>query len=361
MNLLFTPTRLGQIDLANRLIMAPMTRSRADNEGVVGEITATYYAQRATAGLIITEGVFPTPEGKGYVRTPGMVTTEQAAAWSLVAKAVHEAGGRIVMQMMHTGRISHPDLQPDGTLPEAPSAVCPAGQAWTEEGMKDFVTPRELSIPEIEQFIDGYRKATRLALDAGFDGVELHCASGYLPEQFLTSGSNRRDDRYGGPIENRARFPLEVLSAMIEEAGPGRVGMKLSPEFGFNDIKDENPVETYGYLVDQLPAEKMAYLNVTLAHSTEPAADYHALLKPKFAGNYIIGGGLTGERAGALLTEGKAEAVVFGAAYIANPDLAERLRRQAPLNAPDFATFYAPGPNGYADGYTDYPNISGGG
>lgn len=355
MSHLFTPTRLGKIELANRMVMAPMTRSRADNNGVVGNATATYYAQRASAGMIITEGVFPTADGKGYTRTPGIVTPEQVAGWKAVAKAVHGAGGRITMQLMHTGRISHPDLQVDGALPVAPSAIRPAGQAWTDGGMKDFVTPRELSVAEIKQIIQGHSQATRKALDAGFDGVELHGASGYLPNQFLASGSNQRNDLYGGSAENRARFILDVLDAMIAEAGPGRIGLKLSPEFDFNDVRDENPVETYGYLVDKLPAKEMAYLNVTLLHFAEPKADYHALLKPKFMGNYIVGGQLTKESAENLLVQGKAEAVVFGTAYIANPDLVERFRHDAPLSQPNPATIYAAGPSGIAEGYIDYP------
>ncbi|MBP7240448.1 alkene reductase [Amaricoccus sp.] len=353
MSPLFTPAHLGRIDLANRLVMAPMTRSRADNAGVVGELTATYYAQRASAGLIVTEGVFPTADGKGYVRTPGIETPAQIAGWKAVAEAVHDAGGRIVMQLMHTGRISHPSMQPGGALPVAPSAIRPAGQAWTDEGLKDFVTPRALGQDEIRTIVAGYARATRNALDAGFDGVELHGASGYLPEQFLSSGSNIRSDAYGGSIGNRARFMLEVLDAMIEVAGTGRVGLKLSPEMNLNDIHDDTPVETYSYLVSQLPAEEMAYLNVTLFG--KPQADYHALLKPLFAGNYLIGGGLTKDAAEGLLKDGDAEAAVFGASFLANPDLVERFRKNAILNRRDPATTYTPGPKGY----TDYPTLEG--
>lgn len=358
MSPLFTPTHLGRIDLANRLVMAPMTRSRADNAGVVGALTATYYAQRAGAGLIVTEGVFPAADGKGYVRSPGIETNEQVAGWRAVADAVHDAGGRIVMQLMHTGRISHPDLQPNGALPVAPSAIRPDGKAWTEAGQKDFVTPRALSLADIAAVIESYGAATRRALEAGFDGVELHGATGYLPEQFLSSGANRRTDAYGGSVENRARFLLDVLDTMIAEAGDGRVGLKLSPEANINDIRDDTPVETFTHLVGHLPAARMAYLNVTLFNFVKPAADYHALLKPRFAGAYLIGGGLSKESAEVLLRRGAADAVVFGAAYLANPDLDVRFRRNAPLNAPDRATFYAPGPNGLADGYTDYPSLT---
>lgn len=244
-------------------------------------------------------------------------------------------------------------------LPVAPSAIRPNGKAWTGSGQKDFVTPRALKASEIPAIVDDYRRATARALEAGFDGVELHGATGYLPEQFLSSGSNQRTDDYGGSIENRARFMLETLDAMIAEAGDGRVGLKLSPEANINDIRDDTPVQTFTYLVDHLPAERMAYLAVTLFNFVPPSADYHALLRPRFAGSYIVGGGLTKERAMELVVAGTADAVAFGASYLANPDLDERFRRGAPLNLPDRATFYAPGPNGDADGYTDYPTLSG--
>ncbi|SCB18988.1 alkene reductase [Rhizobium multihospitium] len=351
MSKIFTSTRLGRTEIANRLVMAPMTRSRADDDGVPGDLTVTYYAQRAGAGLIVTEGVFPTSGGKGYVRTPGIQTEPQLKAWKAVVDAVHAAGGRIFLQLMHTGRISHPLLLPDGELPVAPSAIRPNGQTWTNEGQKDFVTPRALSLVEIKETIGSYRVATRNALAIGFDGVELHGASGYLPEQFLSTGSNERTDEYGGSVANRARFILEVLAGMIEEAGVGRVGLKISPEMNFNDISDANPQETYSYLVEHLPASDMAYLHVALFGA---AVDYHELLRPRFAGSYIIGGGLNQARAEELLQQGKADAVVFGSAFLANPDLAERFRRHAPLNEPDRSTFYTPG----AKGYLDYPVLA---
>ncbi|MBM7045010.1 MULTISPECIES: alkene reductase [Rhizobium] len=351
MSKIFTPTRLGRIEIANRLVMAPMTRSRADDDGVQGDLAVTYYAQRAGAGLVISEGVFPTFGGKGYVHTPGIETEAQLEAWKAAVDAVHDAGGRIFMQLMHTGRISHPLLLPNGELPVAPSAIPPKGQTWTSEGQKDFVTPRELSLAEIKHTIQSYRVATRNALAVGFDGVELHGASGYLPEQFLSSGTNQRTDDYGGSVANRARFMLDVLTAMIEEAGPGRVGLKISPEMNFNDISDANPQETYSYLVEHLKASDMAYLHVALFGA---AVDYHELLRPRFAGSYIIGGGLTQASAEELLKEGKADAVVFGTAFLANPDLPERFRRNAPLNEPDRSTFYAPG----AKGYIDYPTLA---
>src|SRR6185369_1107679 len=348
MSQLFTPVQIGRYRLPNRLVMAPMTRSRSDDNGVPGDLVATYYAQRAGAGLIITEGVFPSAMGKGYVRTPGIATDAQIAVWKKVTEAVHAKGGRIFMQVMHCGRISHPSLLPDEAQPVAPSAIKPAGQTWTGSGMQEFITPRELSLDEIAGVIDEYRLATRRAMEAGFDGVELHAASGYLPEQFLSSGSNRRLDQYGGSVANRARFVLDLLAAMVAEAGGDRVGIKISPEMGFNDITDANPQETYTYLVDQLRDLNLAYLHVALFGAK---VDYHGLLRSRFNGAYLIGSGLDQTGAEAVLADSRADATVFGGAFLANPDLPERFRQGAPLNDPDKNTFYSPG----AKGYTDYP------
>ncbi|AZN37571.1 alkene reductase [Iodobacter ciconiae] len=352
MSPLFTPVQIGRYTLVNRMVMAPMTRSRADEAGVPSDLTVTYYAQRASAGLIISEGVFPTAMGKGYVNTPGIETEDQVTAWKQVTEAVHARGARIFMQLMHCGRISHPSMLPSGALPVAPSAIQPKGQVWTTTGQQDLGTPHELSLLEIAQVIEDYRLATRRALAAGFDGVELHAASGYLPEQFLSSGSNQRQDAYGGSVANRARFVLKVLSAMVAEAGGDRVGIKISPEMGFNDIIDANPEETYTYLVDQLPQFNLAYLHVALFGAK---VDYHALLKPKFNSAYLLGGGLDQATAEAALAAGMADATVFGSAFLANPDLPERFHRGAALNTPDKATFYTPGEKGY----TDYPTLSG--
>lgn len=351
MNHLFTPVRIGRITAPNRLVMAPMTRSRASADGVPGALTVTYYTQRASAGLIITEGVFPSAQGKGYVHTPGIETAAQVAAWKKVTDAVHAQGGRIVMQIMHTGRISHPSLI-GGATPVAPSAVKPDGQAWTSIGQVDFVEPRALALEEISGVVAEYRRATRLALDAGFDGVELHAASGYLPEQFLSSGTNLRQDAYGGSVANRARFVLEVLDAMSAEAGADRVGVKISPEMNYNSITDANPQETYRYLVEQLRGKGLAYLHVSLFGTQ---VDYHALLRPLFDGTYLMGSGLTQDTAETMLAEGKADATVFGAAFLANPDLPERFRQRAALNAVDHGTFFAP-PT--AQGYIDYPTLA---
>lgn len=352
MNTLSTAVQIGPYTLRNRLVMAPMTRSRAnDADGVQSELAISYYRQRASAGLIVTEGTFPSAMGKGYVRTPGIYSDAQVAAWKLVTQAVHAEGGRIFLQLMHTGRISHPDMLPGGVLPVAPSAIKAAGQAFTAAGLKDFVTPRALETAEVAQVVAEYRLATRRALEAGFDGVELHAASGYLPEQFLSSGTNQRGDQYGGSIPNRARFILEVLDAMILEAGSDRVGIKISPEMGFNDIKDETPVETYTYLVSQLAPLRLAYLHVA---KFKAEYDYHGALRPLFNGSYILGGGQTRESGGQRIAAGEADAVAYGSAFLANPDLPRRFALGAPLNTPNPALFYAPG----AQGYIDYPALA---
>ena len=350
MSQLLTPVSIGRYTALNRLVMAPMTRSRAGDDGVPNDLMVTYYAQRASAGLIVSEGVFPSAMGKGYVHTPGIETDAQVAAWKKIAEAVHARGGRIFMQLMHSGRISHPSLL-NGATPVAPSAIKPEGQAWTSAGQVDFVTPHALSVDEIAGTIDDYRQATRRALEAGFDGVELHAASGYLPEQFLSSGSNQRQDQYGGSLENRARFVLEVLAAMIAEAGADRVGIKISPEMNYNSITDAEPQQTYRYLVEKLRATGLAYLHVALFGTK---VDYHTMLRPLFDGAYLIGGGLTQESAEAFLAEGKADATVFGSAFLANPDLPERFRQGSTLNEADRSTFFAP-PG--AKGYIDYPAL----
>ncbi|NER61066.1 alkene reductase [Pseudomonas sp. MAFF212428] len=351
MNSLFSQVQLGRYTLSNRMVMAPMTRSRSDDAGVPSELVAIYYAQRASAGLIISEGVFPVALGKGYVRTPGIETAEQVASWKNVTDAVHARGGRIFMQLMHCGRVSHPSLLPQGAQPQAPSPIKAAGQTYTATGLQDFVTPHALSISEIAEVIEGYRQSARRAIEAGFDGIELHAASGYLPEQFLSTGSNQRDDQYGGSVENRTRFVLEVLAAMVSEVGSDRVGIKISPEMNFNDIVDANPQETYTYLVKQLRDLKLAYLHVALFGAQ---FDYHAALRPLFDGRYLIGSGQTKHSAESLIAEGKADAAVFGSTFLANPDLPERFRANVELNVPDKDTFYAPG----AEGYIDYPAMS---
>jgi N-ethylmaleimide reductase len=350
MSKLFTPIQVGRYTLPNRLVMAPMTRSRSDEAGVPSDLVATYYEQRADAGLIIAEGTFPSAMGKGYVRTPGIYSDEQVAAWKKVTNAVHAKGGKIFLQIMNCGRISHPSMLPNNAQPIAPSAIKAAGQSWTGAGMEDFVMPRELTTDEVAGVVAEYRLATRRALEAGFDGVELHTASGYLPEQFLSSGTNQRKDKYGGSVENRARFVLDTLKEMIAEAGADRVGIKISPEMNFNDISDANPQETYTYLVGQLAPLNLAYLHVALFGAK---TDYHALLRPLFKGTYLMGSGLDKAKAEQVLESNQADATVFVGAFLANPDLVERFKQNAPLNTPNKDTFYSPG----AEGYTDYPTL----
>ena len=344
---LFSPVKAGRYTLANRLIMAPMTRSRADTStGVPSDLVPVYYAQRASAGLIISEGIYPSAMGKGYWGTPGLHTDAQVAGWKKVTAAVHAKGGRIFAQIMHTGRISDPSLLPGNAAPVAPSAVKPNGQSFTAEGMKPHITPRALDTAEIAGIIAEYGKAASRAIEAGFDGVELHAASGYLPMQFLSSGTNLRTDQYGGSAVNRARFAIEALDAMSNAVGAGRVGIKISPEMAFNDISDANPQETYTTLVGAIGNVGLAYLHVGLFGTP---VDYHGLLKPLFKGTYFAGGGLDQAKAEALVGAGRADAVVFGALFLANPDLPERFRHDAALNAPDQSTFYTPGPKGYID------------
>ncbi|WP_144162126.1 alkene reductase [Paraburkholderia sp. BCC1885] len=351
MNSLYEATRLGRHTLRNRFVMAPMTRSRADDAtGVPSPLAEQYYAQRANAGLIVTEGTFPSPMGKGYVRTPGIHSAAQVEAWKRITAAVHAKGGLIFLQLMHTGRISHPDLLPDHATPVAPSAIAADGKVYTAAGPQDFVVPRALETAEIAGIVEEYRFATRHALEAGFDGVELHAASGYLPEQFLSSGTNQRTDGYGGSLANRTRFVLEVLTAMTEEAGSDRVGIKIAPEMGFNSASDATPKDTYQYLIQRISPLKLAYLHLARTKST---FDYRALLRPLFDGPLLIGAGLDQATAQALIAEGAADAAVFGSLYLANPDLPHRFQTHSALNAPDRDTFYSPG----AKGYIDYPTL----
>jgi N-ethylmaleimide reductase len=342
---LFDPLKIGGIELNNRIIMAPMTRARADDEGIVADYAPLYYRQRAGAGLIITEGTFPSPMGKGYVHTPGIHSDAQVSAWRKVTQAVHDIGGKIFLQIMFTGRISLPEFLPGNATPVAPSAVAAQGETFAGAGMKPFVTPRALETDEIPGIIADYKRGTERAFEAGFDGVELHAASGYLPMQFLSSGTNQRTDQYGGSVENRIRFVVETLEVLAGVRGADRVGIKISPEMPFNDISDANSQETYTHLVRAISPLGLAYLHVGKFSAT----DYHALLRPLFAGPYFAGSGLTRETAEALLAEGKADATVFGNLFIANPDLPERFRHNAPLNAGDKTTYYVPGPQGYID------------
>lgn len=346
---LFDPLKVGGIELDNRIVMAPMTRSRADDAGVQPAYVAEYYRQRATAGLIITEATNVSPLAKGYVRTPGIYTSEQAESWRPVAEAVHARGGKVFMQIFHTGRIALPDFLPEGELPVAPSAVRAKGKNYTDAGMKEFVTPREIAVEEIRQTVRDFAAAASNAVNAGFDGVELHAASGYLVQQFLSTNVNLRADEYGGSIENRARFLFEVLDALVEAVGAARVGVKFSPRMPFNDLEETDAEELYTYVLKKLNGRGLAYVHV----GDFTGEGWHAKLRHVYEGVYFAGAGLTKESGEELLANGHADAVVFGTKFISNPDLPERFRRGVPLNEPDQTTFYTPGERGY----TDYPAL----
>jgi N-ethylmaleimide reductase len=347
---LFDPLRIGDIELDNRIIMSPMTRSRADNEGVQPPYAGSYYGQRASAGLIITEATNVSPMAKGYVRTPGIYTTQQIESWRNVTPMVHARGGRIFMQIFHTGRIALPDFLPNNAQPVAPSAVRAKGQNFTDEGLKEFVTPREIRREEIAQTVNDFGAAAANAINAGFDGVELHAASGYLVQQFLTTNVNLRTDEYGGSIENRARFLFEVLDAIASTVGERRVGVKFSPQIAFNDIEELDADEVYPHIFERLSNMQLAYVHV----SDRATGGWHSKLRPHYRGVYFANGGFTRESSAELLARGGADAIVFGAKFLANPDLPERFRRDAPLNEPDRSTFYTPGERGY----TDYATLS---
>lgn len=349
---LFSPGKLGAIPLTNRIVMAPMTRSRAADGDVPTNLHAEYYAQRATAGLIITEGTQPSLTGKGYCRTPGIHSSEQVAAWRNVTDAVHARGGHIVLQIMHVGRIaSHLNKAP-GTETVAPSAIRAAGEMVTEEGNVPLDMPRALETHEIAGVIAEFADATRNALAAGFDGVELHCTSGYLPAQFLSSSTNKRTDAYGGSAANRVRFVIETLEAMAAVAGADRVGFRICPGIPFNDIYDDNPEETYGTLLEAASPLGLAYLH--LIDVANPQVESLALAKRCWRGSLILNEGMTFERAQALVQEGTADAISFGRPFIANPDLVERFRSGAALADFDPSSLYTPGPQGYVD----YPRLS---
>jgi N-ethylmaleimide reductase len=357
MTTLQSPLTLGPLTLPNRVLMAPLTRSRSGQPGdIPRSLNATYYAQRASAGLIISEATQISQQGKGYASTPGIHSAEQIAGWRRVTDAVHDAGGRIFNQLWHVGRISHTDLQPGGGAPVAPSAIRATSQTYTSAG-SGFVRvsmPRALETDEIGGIVGQYRDAARNALEAGFDGVEIHGANGYLIDQFTRSGTNRRSDRYGGSLENRLRFPLEVAEAVAGVWGGERVGYRISPTGAFNDMSDDNPGGTFTALATGLGQLGLVYLHVAEAFAGSPRDEaVMGAIRGAFPGVYIANGGYTGESGEARLAQGKADAIAFGSLFIANPDLPERLRAGAPLNEPDQSTFYG----GDARGYTDYPFV----
>jgi N-ethylmaleimide reductase len=345
---LLTPGRIGGLATSNRLMMAPMTRSRALAGGVPSELAIEYYAQRASAGVISTEGVAPNAVGLGYARTPAIETAEQVAAWKKITDAVHAKGGRMFMQFMHVGRIGHSANRYTTEPLIAPSAIRANGQIWTDaHGLQDFDAPRAIESSEIPGVIEGFALATRNALAAGFDGVELHAASGYLPMQFLSSGSNQRTDGYGGSAQNRIRFVVETLQTMIAAAGDAsRVGMKISPAIQFNDIQDDNPLETYTTLVKAVAPMGLGYLHVL---RTPPLPNIFEVLRPLYPGTFAVGGGFDFASGNAAVESGLADFVVFGKPFTSNPDLAERFATGAPLTPFDATTFYTPGPKGYTD------------
>ncbi|HEY9428259.1 MAG TPA: alkene reductase [Gemmatimonadaceae bacterium] len=347
---LLSPTNVGPLSLPNRVLMAPMTRSRADAVGNPTSIMAEYYEQRASAGLIISEGIVISPQGKGYPNTPGIFTDEQTAEWTRIVDAVHDAGGRIFAQLWHVGRVSHPSLQPDGALPVAPSAIAATGQLYTPEGMKPFVTPRALDTGEIAGIVEDFRQAAVRAKRACFDGVELHGANGYLIDQFLRDGSNERTDRYGGSLENRTRFLTEVVGAVSSVFGAERVGVRLSPLGSNQGMHDSAPETTFQYAASVLRPFGLAYLHVV--ETRTKAFDWRAL-RSAFGGPYVANGGYDHESAAAAIVAGDADLVSFGAPFIANPDLVNRFRAGAQLNTGDRATYYSGG----ALGYTDYPTL----
>lgn len=358
---LFDSVRVGPLTLSNRICMAPLTRSRADKDGCLPQMTATYYAQRASAGLIVSEATNISPSAQGYAFTPGIYTPAQVAAWQPVTRAVHDKGGLIVCQLWHTGRISHPSLQPGSVLPVAPSAIKPSGQAFTYDGMADMVTPRALETDEISAIVADYRHAAQCAKDAGFDGVEIHAANGYLLDQFLRDGSNTRTDRYGGSIENRVRLLEEVAAAVTSVWGGDRVGVRFAPVSARHDMHDSNPEALFTHAVRRMDAAGLAYIHIIEGmtggpREVEGAFDLQAALAPLFRGKYMANNGYTKKLAEESIARGYADLIAFGRPYIANPDLVDRLRHDDALAAPDQATFYGGG----AAGYTDYPALHGG-
>ncbi|UUC49375.1 MULTISPECIES: alkene reductase [Pseudomonas] len=349
MTTLFDPITLGDLQLPNRIIMAPLTRCRADEGRVPNALMAEYYTQRADAGLILSEATSVTPMGVGYPDTPGIWSDDQVRGWSNVTKAVHANGGRIMLQLWHVGRISDP-LYLNGETPVAPSAIKPAGHVSLVRPIKEFVTPRALETEEIADIVEAYRQGAENAKAAGFDGVEIHGANGYLLDQFLQSSTNQRTDQYGGSIENRARLLLEVTDAAIEIWGAGRVGVHLAPRMDSHDMGDADPLATFGYVARELGKRGIAFI---CTREKEGPDSIGPKLKEIFGGPYIANERFTKASANAWLASGKADAVAFGIPFIANPDLVERLAKDAPLNEAHPETFYAKGPVGYLD----YPRL----
>lgn len=362
---LFTPLQAGELDLPNRIVLGPLTRSRAQQPGnVPGPMNAEYYAQRAGAGLIVSEATNISQVGMGYALTPGIFTDEQVAGWRLVTEAVHAAGGQMVLQLWHCGRMSHEALHP-GIPPMAPSAVhCDACQVFYVDdegkgGLRPVSPPKAMTKADIDATIQDYVTATRNALAAGFDGVEVHSANGYLLHEFLASNTNQRTDEYGGSIQNRARMLFEVMDAVLGEVPAGRVGVRVSPLFKLNGIDDADPAETFGYVCEHLGQRGIAYLHVAdtdVMRGTEPKMEQILpFTRGKFEGVVMLNGAYTPERARQAIQHGDGDCIAFGRLFLANPDLPERIRQGGPYNEPNPATFYG----GAAEGYTDYPTLGG--
>ncbi|MBN9042285.1 MAG: alkene reductase [Rhizobiales bacterium 62-47] len=355
---LFEPYKLGSITLSNRIAMAPLTRNRAIAGMVPNPLAIEYYGQRASAGLLITEASQVSQQGQGYQDTPGIYSPEQIAAWRKVTDRVHERGGRIFIQLWHVGRISHTSLQPNGGAPVAPSAIQAKTKTFVGGAFTDVSAPRALELGEIPGIVDSFKRGAANALTAGFDGVEIHGANGYLLDQFAKDGSNKRNDAYGGSIENRAKLMLEVAKAVAAEAGADRTGIRISPVTPANDVSDSNPQPLFDHIVDGLNAEKLVYIHVIEGATGGPrdiAPFDYASLRKRFSGTYIANNGYDLTLANKVLAANEADLIAFGKLFISNPDLVERLKTGAPLNAPDKATFYGGG----AKGYTDYPTLAG--
>jgi len=356
---LFDSVRLGSLVLANRVFMAPLTRNRADADGVPGELAAKYYSQRASAGLIVTEATQISPMGKGYINTPGIHSPEQELAWRRIVEAVHKSGGHIFLQLWHVGRISHSSLLPNHAQPVAPSAIRAKSQTLIATGLAQVSEPVALTASGIKETLDDYRRAAGNAKEAGFDGVEIHAANGYLIDQFLKTGSNRRTDEYGGVASNRVRFLTEAVERVLEVWDGKQVGVRISPTGGFNDMADDNPRDTFAVTVDRLNSYELGYLHVVETAqnskgSSEEDLAVSAHLRTLWKGLYVVNGGYDGPRGEEALQTGHADAVAYGRAFLANPDLPRRLQLGAVLNEPDPTTFYG----GDAAGYTSYPMLT---
>src|SRR6476661_10248764 len=352
--MLFSPMTLGGLELPNRLVMAPLTRLRSGQEGIPGPLVAEHYRQRASLGLIVSEGTYPSPAGRSYPGQPGLVTPEQIAGWKKVTDAVHAEGGRIFAQVMHGGRVSHEDIT-GGHQVVAPSAIAVEAETRTSKGKRAHPVPHALTTDELPGVLQEFVQGSRNAIEAGFDGVELHSANGYLLHEFLAPAANQRDDNYGGSPENRARFVIEVTQAVVDAVGADRVGIRISPEHNVQGAVEEDAADvraTYGILVDALAPLKLAYLSVL---HKEPTSELVQDLRSRFNGTFLLNTGFgvvtTREEATSLISDGHADAVVVGRPAIANPDLVRRWREGLPVNEPDQATFYTDG----AEGYTDYP------